>query len=46
MHMENVEHLLLECDWILRLWQQIQNIVSKAFDIHMRVDLVCVCLMW
>ena len=34
-------HLLYECDGIVKIWEEIQNIMSRAFDILIN-DLLCV----
>ena len=41
-HVEKLDHLLYECDGIAKIWQEIQNIVSRVFDIHLTIDLLCV----
>ena len=30
------------CDGKCKIWQEIQNIVSRVFDIHVKIDLLCV----
>ena len=41
-HVENLDHLLYECEGVVKVWEEIQNIVITAFNINLTVDLLCV----
>ena len=41
-HVENLDHLLYECEGVVKIWEEIQNIVITAFNINLTIDLLCV----
>ena len=42
MHVENLDHILYECEGVVKVWKEIQNIVITAFNINLTIDLRCV----
>ena len=41
-HVENLDHLLYECEGVVKIWEEIHNIVITAFNINLTIDLLCV----